>query len=258
MGAVVAVAPLLYIAITSFRESHDYFAAPLSLPSELSLDNYRAAFDLDVDRWFVNSIIVSAGAVALATVLALLAGYAFARLRFPGSGGLLTAIVALMLIPPIVLLVPLFVVMSEVGLAGHRLSVVLAYAALTFPFSVFMVVRAMDGIPAQLFEIATSDGARHLQVLRHVVVPLARPVLITIVIVNTLFAWNELLIASVFLQGGDGLTLQAGLALLEGRFKTEVPLVFAGAVLSMLPILGIVAIGQRQFVEGMVEGSVKG
>jgi ABC-type glycerol-3-phosphate transport system permease component len=257
-GAFVAVAPLVYIVLTSFRESHAYFASPLSLPTDPTLANYRRALDLDVDRWFVSSLVVSAGAVLLSTGLALLAGYAFVRLRFPGAGGLLTVIVGLMLIPPIVLLVPLFVVMSDVGLIGHRLSVVLAYAALTFPFSVFMVVRSMDAIPQQLFETAAMDGARHLQVLRQVVVPLARPVLITILIVNTLFAWNELLIASVFLQGGDSLTLQAGLALLEGRFKTEVPLVFAGAVLSMLPILGVVAIGQRQFVEGMVEGSVKG
>lgn len=258
LGALVGALPLVFVAVTALRSPRDYFDRPLGLPGELFLGNFQRALELNIGRWFLNSLIVTGGAVLLATVLAVLGGYALVRLKFRGSGVVLSGIVTLMLIPPVVLLVPLFVAMSSARLVGSPLPVILIYAALTFPFSVFMMVRFMDAIPAELYESAVIDGASHLQTLRQIVVPLARPVLTTIVIVNTLYAWNELLIASVFLQAGDSLTLQAGLAQLDGRFQTDVPLVLAGAVISLLPVAVAIALGQRQFVQGMVEGSVKG
>jgi raffinose/stachyose/melibiose transport system permease protein len=258
LGALAGLTPLLFMGITALRSSRDYFAAPIALPDGIDFSNFERALELDVGRWFANSVLVTGAAVLLATVLSVFAGYAFVRLRFRGASTLLAGIVGLMLIPPIVLLVPLFTTMSDVGLVSNPLSVVLVYAGLTFPFSVFMVVRFMDAIPSELFESAVIDGASHFQILWRIVVPLARPILTTVVIVNVLYAWNELLIASVFLQDESSRTLQAGLAQLEGRFQTEVPLVFAGAVLSTLPILAVIAFGQRQFVEGMVDGSVKG
>jgi len=135
--------------------------------------------------------------------------------------------------------------------------VIVAYAGLMFPFSVFMMTRYIETIPSDLYEAAFVEGASHVRILSSIVVPLIVPALLTLGIVNALWAWNELLIAVVMLQREESRTLQAGLALLKGKNTMDIPLVMAGATISAVPLLLLYLFGQRVFMSGLLAGAVK-
>jgi ABC-type glycerol-3-phosphate transport system permease component len=179
------------------------------------------------------------------------------RLPFRGSGLLLKLFIFLMVIPPIVMLLPLFSLMTTLGRVNHFDAVIVAYAGLMFPFSVFLMVRFIEGIPHELYEAAIVEGASHGRILWSIVLPLVRPALLTLGIVNALWAWNELLIAVVMLQSEKSRTLQAGLALLKGKNTMDIPLVMAGAMISAIPLLLLYFFGQRFFMSGLLAGAIK-
>jgi raffinose/stachyose/melibiose transport system permease protein len=262
-GSVLAVAaaaaflPLLYMLATALRSGRDYANDPLALPTSPSFANFSDAIGTDIGRWFVNSVIVTAGSVALVAVLAVLAAYGLVRLPFPGSRLLLNTLVSLMIVPPVVMLIPLFTTMNSLGLSNSLLSVILTYTGLMFPFSVFLMSRYVETVPDELYEAAAVDGASHVRIMWSILVPIARPALITMGVVNALWAWNELLIAVVLLQQESGRTLQAGLALLQGRNTTNVPLVMAGATLSVAPMMALYLAFQRHLREGILAGALK-
>jgi ABC-type glycerol-3-phosphate transport system permease component len=258
IASLGAFVPLLFMVVTALRAPRDYAANPIGFPLHPRFSNFSDAVGTDIGRWMLNSVIVTAGSVALVAVLAVLAGYGFVRTPFPGSRILFKLLVALMIVPPVVMLIPLFTTMNSIGLADTRTSVVLAYAGLMFPFSVYLIARFIETVPEEIYEAAVVDGASHLQVIRSVVLPIIRPALITVGVVNALWAWNELLIAVVLLQQESNRTLQAGLALLQGRNTTNVPLVMAGTTLSVLPMLALYLVFQRHLREGILAGALKG
>ncbi len=257
LASAIALFPLWFMLWTSIRSSEDYFHAPLGWPSGMHWDNFSQALGQNIGRWLLNSTIVTLGSVLLVTLVCVPAAYAFVRLPFLGSEHLLLVFVFLMVIPPIVMLLPLFELMNGLGRINHFDSVIIAYAGLMFPFSVFMMARYIEGIPHELYETAIVEGASHLRILRSIVVPLVAPALLTLAIVNALWAWNELLIAVVMLQKEDSRTLQAGLALLKGKNTVDIPLVMAGATISAMPLLLLYLFGQRVFMSGLLAGSVK-
>lgn len=257
LASFVALFPLWFMVWSALRSQQDYFTAPLGWPRGIHWENFAQAFEQNIGRWIVNSTIVTAGSVLLATVVAVPAAYAFVRLPFRGSAWLLRLFVFLMVIPPIVMLLPLFGLMTTLGRVNHYDSVIVAYAGLMFPFSVFMMVRYIETIPQDLYEAAFVEGASHLRILWSIVVPLTGPALLTLGIVNALWAWNELLIAVVMLQREEARTLQAGLALLKGKNTMDIPLVMAGATISAVPLLLLYLFGQRIFMRGLMAGAVK-
>jgi ABC-type glycerol-3-phosphate transport system permease component len=257
LASLVALFPLWFMVWTALRTRDDYFSSPLGWPRAIHWDNFVQAFEQNIGRWIVNSTIVTAGSVLLVTLVAVPAAYAFVRLPFRGSAWLLRFFVFLMVIPPIVMLLPLFGLMTALGRVNHFDSVIVAYAGLMFPFSVFMMVRYIETIPQDLYEAAFVEGASHLRILWSIVVPLVAPALLTLGIVNALWAWNELLIAVVMLQREEARTLQAGLALLKGKNTMDIPLVMAGATISAIPLLLLYLFGQRVFMRGLLAGAVK-
>jgi ABC-type glycerol-3-phosphate transport system permease component len=205
----------------------------------------------------MNSVIVTTASVVVATVVATLAAFAIARLRFRGRTVLLRLLVALMVIPPAVLILPLFLGMQPLGLTNTYQGVILIYAGMLIPFSVYMLSSFFRTLPAELFEAARIDGASTLRILRSIVVPLSGPGFITLIVVNAMWVWNELLVALVFLQDDQKRTLMAGLVTMRGRYAINEPLVMAGMFLGALPILLLFLFGQRFFVRGLVAGAVK-
>ena len=257
LASIVALFPLWFMLWTAVRSNDDYFRSPLGWPREVRWENFGRAFDENIGRWVVNSAIVTTGAVVLVTLISVPAAYAFVRLPFRGSAMLLKVFVFLMVIPPIVMLLPLFALMTALGRVNHFDAVIVAYAGLMFPFSVFMMVRYIETIPQDLYEAAFVEGASHWRILWSIVTPLIVPALLTLGIVNALWAWNELLIAVVLLQREDSRTLQAGLALLKGKNSMDMPLVMAGATISAIPLLLLYLFGQRVFMSGLLAGAVK-
>ena len=257
LGSAVALFPLWFMAWSALRTQTDYARAPFGWPAAFTIDNVVRAFGEEMGSWIVNSLIVTGGSVLLVGLVCVPAAYVFVRLPFKGSATLLRVFVFLMVVPPIVMLLPLFSLMTSLGRVNHFDAVIVAYAGLMFPFSVFLMVRFIEGIPHELYEAAILEGAGHGRILWTIVVPLVRPALLTLGIVNALWAWNELLIAVVMLQDEDARTLQAGLALLKGKNTVDIPLVMAGATISAIPLLLLYVVGQRFFMSGLLAGAVK-
>jgi raffinose/stachyose/melibiose transport system permease protein len=252
---VVSLYPAWFVIQTALKTNLDYTLSPTGLPTHPTLENLRRVlFDLPVPRWALNSAIVTLASVAITTAVAMLAAYAIVFSAMRGRNLLLSANLALMVVPPVALLLPMFVLMVNIGLINTLPSVIVFYAGLMLPFSVFFFVNFFRQFPRELIEAATVDGASPLTTLRRIVLPISAVATFTLVIVNAIWAWNELLIALVFLQDENQRTLMAGLTLFQGRYATNEPLVLAGVLVSILPVLAVYLAGQRFFVRGMTAG----
>lgn len=253
--ALLTVYPLYFILITAFKTRAEYLDNRFLPPAHPTLDNFQRAFrDSELLTWVANSVAITIASVVVATVAAALAAYPLARASFPGRRLFFGLNVALMVVPPVVLVIPLFLLFVDLGLINSRLSVIIIYAGLLVPFSIFLLVNFFATIPRSLEEAAHIDGARRLRTLWSVIVPLSAPAMITIVIVNAVWVWNELLIALVFLQEDNARTLTAGLTFFQGRFLTDQPLVMAGALIAAAPMLLLYIVGQRYFIRGLTAG----
>lgn len=256
--AIASIYPVYYMVETSLKTREAWTADQFGLPIPPTLDNYAAMLAGGrIPLWFMNSVIVTSASVVVAIIVATLAAYAIARLRFRGRTFLLRLLVALMVIPPAVLILPLFLGLQPLGLTNTYQGVILVYSGMLVPFSVYMLSSFFRTLPSEIFEAARIDGASTLRILRSIVVPLSGPGFVTLIVVNAMWVWNELLIALVFLQDDQKRTLMAGLTTLRGRYAINEPLVMAGMFLGALPILLLFLFGQRYFVRGLVAGAVK-
>jgi ABC-type glycerol-3-phosphate transport system permease component len=253
--SVVSLYPLWFIVQTALKTQSDYMRNPTGLPGPLSLQGFGALFRaMPFARWTLNSALVAVVSVVAATLIALLASYAITFGRFRGRQFFLNLNIGLMALPPVALVVPLFTVMVQTGLINTLPSVMLVYTGLLVPFSVFFLVSSFRELPADVMEAATIDGASHGRILLRIVMPLSLATIFTLIVVNTIWVWNELLFALVFLQNNNGRTLMAGLALFQGRYAVNEPLMMAGAFLSILPLLVLYLASQRAFVRGLTSG----
>jgi ABC-type glycerol-3-phosphate transport system permease component len=251
----VSVYPVWFALQTALKTNHDYTLDPTGLPTHPTLENLKSVItDLPVPRWALNSAIVTVTSVTIATVIALFAAYAIVFSKARGREALLRVNLALMVIPPVALLIPMFVLMVNIGLINSLPSVIIFYSGLMLPFSLFFFVNFFRQFPVELIEAATVDGAKPWTTLRRVVLPISAAATFTLVIVNAIWAWNELLIALVFLQDENRRTLMAGLTLFQGRYATNEPLILAGAFMSILPVILVYLAGQRFFVRGLTAG----
>lgn len=255
---IAALAPLTFMLVTSLKSPQDYAQHPLGLPTAPTLRNYGTAIaDVPTVRWALNSLAVTVVAVVISTGVAALAAYAVAFGRFRGRNVVMSSAIGFIMVPPVVLLLPMFVVMVNLHLINRLWSVMLFYSCLLVPFAMFFLVNFFRTVPRELIEASVVDGAGPLRALWSVVLPLSRPALATIAVVNAVWAWNELLVALVFLQSESQRTLMAGLTLLQGRYVTNQPLVLAVAVLSILPVAFFYLLTQRSFVRGLTAGMGK-
>jgi ABC-type glycerol-3-phosphate transport system permease component len=256
--AVSAIYPLFFLASTALRTTDDYRASPGGFPKALTTDNVSEAFNaVHFGTYALNSLFVVVPAVLLITVLSCLAAYALVHFNFPLKKGFLVLVVALMAIPPSVILIPVFKVILDAHLLNHRLGLILAYSALNLPFSIYLLASFMKSVPTELLNAAKIDGAGVLRTLWSVVLPLVRPGLLTLLTLNFLFLWNEFLYSLVILQSDANRTIMVGIAQLQGRFAKNYGIVSAGLLLSMIPPLLIFALFQRDVARGLTAGALK-
>ena len=252
---LAALYPLWFIVSTALKSNADYQLDPTGFPSHPTLDSLRTMVsDEPLPRWMWNSFLVTISSVAVSTLFALLAAYAAVFGRFRGHKIFLSTSVALMVVPPVTLLVPMFVFMVDTGWVNHLQSVIVFYTGLLVPFGVFFLASFFRTVPEELIEAASVEGAGPFTVLRRVVLPLSGAAAFTLVVVQAIWVWNELLIALVFLQNDQARTLMSGLAQFQGRYATNQPLVLAGALISIAPIVLLYLSGQRFFVRGLTAG----
>jgi raffinose/stachyose/melibiose transport system permease protein len=252
---IAALYPLWFIVQTALKTNTAYQLDPTGLPTHPTLGSLRAIIeDQPLPRWMWNSLLVTVSSVAASTLIALLAAYAVVFGRFHGHRIFLSTSIALMVVPPVTLLVPMFVFMVDTGLVNHLQSVIIFYTGLLVPFAVFFLANFFRTVPQELIEAASVEGAGPFTVLRRIVMPLSGAAAFTLVVVQAIWVWNELLIALVFLQNDSARTLMAGLAQFQGRYATNEPLVLAGALVSIAPVVFLYLSGQRFFVRGLTAG----
>ena len=256
--AVSTIYPLFFLASTALRTKEDYGASPGGFPTSLTTDNVSEAFSAaHIGTYALNSLLVVVPAVLIITVFAALAAYALVHFNFPLSKPVLLVVVALMAVPPTVILIPIFKVVLDANLLNHRLGLVLVYAALNLPFSIYLLASFMKSVPTELLNAAKIDGAGAIRTLWSVVLPLVRPGLLTLLTLNFLFLWNEFLYSLVLLQNEENRTIMVGIAQLQGRLAKNYGVVSAGLLLSMIPPLLIFAFFQRDLARGLTAGAVK-
>jgi len=253
-----AVLPLLFMATTAFRTENDWANSRIGLPTTLSFAAFgRAWHDANISTYFRNSAIVTFSTVVLSVVVATLAGYAFSKLRWRFSGAVYFFVLAWIAIPPLLLMVPIYVEMVRLNLLNTFWSVILLYTALNLPFNVYLMTAYFRTVPDDLIEAARIDGAGVHRIFGLILIPLAKPALATLVIFNVLWAWNEFLFALLLLQTDNVKTLTVGVLQLQGRFTTDYPAFMAGLLITTLPVIAAYLVFQRHLVRGIVAGAVK-
>jgi ABC-type glycerol-3-phosphate transport system permease component len=256
--SLVAIYPIYYMIVTAFKTRPDWLHDQFGLPSPFTLQNMTDALNKgNIPLWFGNSLVVTIVSLIVSTIVSALAAYALARFRFAGRALYFNSMIALMVIPPAVLILPLFVLMVNIGLINTLPSVIIIYSGLLIPFSIYLLVSFFRSLPPELFDAAAIDGCSNLDTFWRITLPLSTPAMVTLVVVNALFVWNELFIALVFLQGEPVMTLMPGLTLFKGHFTTNEPLIMAGTLIATIPMILLYLFGQRLFVEGLVAGAVK-
>jgi multiple sugar transport system permease protein len=256
--ALLFALPLVWMILTSFMPDSDINTfPPRFLPSRISFAGYSGLFtDSDIVRWLINSAIVSTVAVISHLVLCSLAGYGFARLRFAGRTLTFFLIVATIMVPIQLLMIPTFIMFSRIGVIDSLPAVIIPWLASAF--GIFLMRQFFLALPVELEDAARLDGCNRLQVFSRIVLPLAKPALATLAIFTLLGAWNDLIWPLIAISNEHWYTVQLGLANFQGTRRTQWQLLMAGNVVATLPLLiGFVA-AQRHFVATMTFTGVKG
>jgi ABC-type glycerol-3-phosphate transport system permease component len=258
LASFLALVPTLYMVVTALKSDEEYALDKLGFPHVPVLDNFRSVLvDSPFLYWMLNSAILVAGAVIISTTISVLAAYAIATMAFKGRNTLLTVSTSLMAVPPVVMIVPLFVLYTRLGMVSTYSGTILIYAGLITPFSVYLLTTFFRTLPRDIYEAAYIDGAGQFTVLMRVVLPLSLPALVTLVVVNSLYVWNDLLIAIIFLQDDAKRTLMAGISVFSGRYNNQVPLTMAGMVIASAPMFILYVLFQKQFIRGLMSGAIK-
>lgn len=257
--AAIAIYPIAFMGLSSFKTSLEYLADPVGFPSGFSyVDNFIAVYyRLDLPRLFVNTVWYILLASLITLGVALPASYTFAKLRFPGRERLRGAMIATLIMPPVTFLVPSYVMMARIGLIDTSIPLVLLWAATGVPGSVFLLSALMRGIPSEILEAAKLDGADYLETLLRVALPLSLPGIITVMIFNITTWWNDLLLPLVFIGKEENTTLTAAVATLGTRFSMDYPLVITGLFLASVPPIIAYIVLQRFIRDGLVMGALK-
>lgn len=255
--ALSTVYPIVFALNAALKTRRDYVLNRFGLTHEFTFDNFVQAWhSAKLGQYFVTSVVVTAGSVACLLLVASLAGFGFAVLRFRGRRVIFYVLLATLMIPVQVILVPFYQTMIALDLVNRRVGLIVAYTAFFTPFSVYLMTAFYASLPRTLAEAAAMDGANLWQIWRMVFLPMGKPALFTLGILNTLYCWNDLLIALLVLQKDR--TLMVGVASLRGEYTTNVPLLAAGVILAAVPVIAVYLFFQRRIVSGLTVGAVKG
>lgn len=256
--AVLFVIPFAQMLLAALSPAEDLVKFPPPfLPSRLTIDGFATLFaTTDVLHWLLNSAIVSAIAIIAHVVLCSLAGYGFARLTFRGRGVGFFVIVATIMIPTQLLMIPTYVMFATVGIVDTLAAAFVPWLASAF--GIFLMRQFFLALPAELEEAAALDGANRLQTFVRVVLPLAKPAIATLAIFTLLSSWNDLIWPLIAISDDNFFTVQLGIANFQGTRRTDWELLMAGNVVATAPLVLFFLFAQKQFVQTMTMSGMKG
>ncbi len=258
LGALVMLFPFAWMVATSLTTDTQLFATPPRLvPDPIDPSSYtRVAETFPLWRWVANSVGVAVVSTFLQVLTSAMAAYVFARFEFRGQRALFVLYLATLMVPLQVLIVPLFIEVSRLGLQDTYTALLLPLIA--SPFGVFLLRQFFLGLPREIEEAARIDGAGHWQTFTRIVLPMSKPALATLTVFAFMAAWNSFLWPLVAINSESLMTLPLGLSQLHGRYTTEWNLVMAGSTVSVIPIVALYLFAQKYVIQGVALSGVKG
>ena len=264
--AVAVLYPVAWIFTTSLKSDREIFLHPFSLPvwKHLQWNNFSRAWqNSHFGDYFFNTVLITAGTVILVLLVSSMAAYALSRFHFPGSKPIFFYFLAGLMIPVQLAIVPLFFQMKNLGLLNSRFGLLIVYVAFNMPFSIFVLTGFFKSLPTSLYESALIDGCSQQQAFWRIMLPLARPGMITVGIFTFLGTWNEFFMAFMFLSGKNSenlKTLPLGLAniTIASQYHSDWGVAFAGLVLMIVPTMLFFILLQKHITKGITMGAVKG
>lgn len=256
--AVVSLAPLLWMLLVSFMQPGEASSFPPPLwPAAPTLHNYHELFArAGMGRYLLNSFMIASASTLIALLLNTMAGYAFAKLKFAGRERVFRALLAALVIPAQVTMMPLFLMLKQMGLVNTYAGAVVPLMASVF--GIFLVRQYARSIPDELLEAARIDGAGEVRIFFQIVLPVLKPILVTLAIFVFLGAWNDFMWPLIVLSDNGHFTLPVALASLSREHVQDNELMMAGSVVTVLPVLILFLVLQRYYLQGLLVGSVKG
>ena len=259
---IVVAFPFYWMIVSSLKSLEDILMNPANLGLDMTKIDFRAYYEVLFEHGFLryisNSVYVSIITVLLSVTLATVGGYAVTRLRFRGRGFMSTSILLIYMFPAIVLVIPLYVVFSRMGLRDSIHVLILVYLAQTLPVALYMLRSYFQTLPAEMEEAGLIDGCSRLGVIWRIVIPLSAPALASVALYTFMIAWNEFLFAFMFLDTPEKFTLSRGVVQLESSVHLSKQLVMAASVMVTIPILVLFLLFERRLVGGLTAGAMKG
>lgn len=256
----ITIAPLTWVLSTSFKPNDEAISFPPNfLPKNATLDNYNFVLsDPVLVISLINSLLVSLGSTVLSVTVSALGGYAFARFDFKGKNVIMSLILGLFMIPVVINIIPLYIMLSNIGLLNSLLSLVLTFQILIIPLNIFLLKNYFETIPAEIEEAALIDGCSRFGVLRRIIAPLSLPGLLIAGILSFRFSWNEFVLPVVLSNKPDSMVFQVALYQFISLYRIDWGYLTAGINLAIIPVVVLMLVFQKRMITGLTLGAVKG
>jgi len=255
----IAVFPILWLTVSAFKTNFEIETAPFALPAVWQFQNFANAVSISgLHQFFFNSIIVASLATAFNLFVTSLASFVIAREDFPLRKTIFTAITAGVLIPIVALMVPYYTIIVNLGLYDRLLALIVTYAAINIPISTFLISSFMTSIPKELEDSAEIDGCNFFQRYSKIIMPLARPGLVTAGTFSFIYCWNEFIYALLLTSSRSARTVQLAIRFFTSQFRTDYAGLFAAIVLTMIPTIVVYVFLHDKIIAGLTAGAVKG
>jgi raffinose/stachyose/melibiose transport system permease protein len=257
---LIAVIPFFFMIQTGFKKQFELLTSSVwSLPQKPTLDNYVAVLSNEIFlKYFLNSILVVGTSVFLILIISSMASYVFARIRFRLNRPLFSLIIAGLVIPVHITLVPIYLLTINLKLYDSILALIGPYVAFNIPLSIFILTEFMRQIPRELEDAARIDGCSPMRIFYNIILPLSSPGLATLAIYNAVFLWNEFVFAFVLISSPKNRTLPLAIWDYQGQYSANIPAIMAVLTLSSLPLIAVYIVGQERVVKGILAGALRG
>ncbi len=249
--------PLIWMIYSSLKTDREIYLFPFSLPHEMQLDNWVQAWKLgNLGRYFINSVFITSVSVFLVALISSMAGYAFARLTFKGRDFLFYTFLLGLILPAQVLVIPLFTFFDKIGILNTYFALILPYIAWGLPLSIYIFKSFFLTLPEDIADAAKIDGCSLFGLYWRIMLPLIRPALVTIAILQSIGIWNEFLLALLFIYDDELKTIPVGLLAFYGYHNVNYKLVFSALSITTIPVIIVYFIFEKQIVSGLTAGAL--
>jgi N-acetylglucosamine transport system permease protein len=258
--SVIVIAPLLWTLMSSFKTSREIFASPFSLPDDWGFANYRSAWSREgFGNYFQNTIVIVGSALVIVMLLGSMCAYVLARFRFPGNRLIYYMMLAGLTFPVFLAIVPLFLLMRDLGLLNTQPGLVLVYVAFALPFTVFFLYPFFKRLPDEIAEAAAVDGASEWRTFFQVMLPMAKPGMVSVAIFNFLGLWNQFLLPIALNTDQDNYVLSQGMSRFASQagYAVDFGSLFAAVMITVVPVLVMYIVFQRQLRGSVAPGAIK-